>query len=491
MKLTTVVSCVNENPNYYLFIPKQILFWKMFGIRFVPVFVGNELPVALQEYAAHIVLWNHNLDLNTAFVAQNLRIYYPALLSLPDDELVMITDMDMLPTRATYYCSELEHYGKQDFLYYRSVDHAVKQIYMCYNAAHPSVWQTVFGVRTAEQIANVIYATYARSYTGVPGSKEWFIDQEVMYQKLIQYPHLKVLNRPLRRLEVSEYNYLLFTLHKERFTEEYDDVHFHRSFTDNRIIIDNCEFQLRMRRKKKVLTFCLWGSNPTYNVGTIRNVVDAKSFYPDFECWVYVHPHSVPQATIDELKRHTNCRLIYKYGDVHNETCKPRMWRFEAIDDHSVEVMLPRDTDTRFTQREKVAVEQWLNSNLPFHIMRDHPHHDFCILAGMFGTRKLPFMTSWSRCMQTYVKRDNRMYDQQFLERHVYPRVRHLAMVHASFYRREAQATEFPIPYCDEFRFVGEYVYHDESRSNEHIEILKQHAQKNHLKVLEEGRKHT
>jgi hypothetical protein len=205
MKLTTVVSCVNENPNYYLFIPKQILFWKMFGIRFVPVFVGNELPVALQEYAAHIVLWNHNLDLNTAFVAQNLRIYYPALLSLPDDELVMITDMDMLPTRATYYCSELEHYGKQDFLYYRSVDHAVKQIYMCYNAAHPSVWQTVFGVRTAEQIANVIYATYARSYTGVPGSKEWFIDQEVMYQKLIQYPHLKVLNRPLRRLEVSEY----------------------------------------------------------------------------------------------------------------------------------------------------------------------------------------------------------------------------------------------------------------------------------------------
>ena len=205
MKLTTVVSCVNENPNYYLFIPKQILFWKMFGIRFVPVFVGNELPVALQEYAAHIVLWNHNLDLNTAFVAQNLRIYYPALLSLPDDELVMITDMDMLPTRETYYCSELEHYGKQDFLYYRSVDHAVKQIYMCYNAAHPSVWQTVFGVRTAEQIANVIYATYARSYTGVPGSKEWFIDQEVMYQKLIQYPHLKVLNRPLRRLEVSEY----------------------------------------------------------------------------------------------------------------------------------------------------------------------------------------------------------------------------------------------------------------------------------------------
>jgi len=27
MKLTTVIGSVNNNPKYYMFIPKQILFW--------------------------------------------------------------------------------------------------------------------------------------------------------------------------------------------------------------------------------------------------------------------------------------------------------------------------------------------------------------------------------------------------------------------------------------------------------------------------------
>lgn len=33
MKLTTVLSCVNNNPEYYLFIPKQILFWEKFKFK--------------------------------------------------------------------------------------------------------------------------------------------------------------------------------------------------------------------------------------------------------------------------------------------------------------------------------------------------------------------------------------------------------------------------------------------------------------------------
>ena len=44
MKLTTVIGSVNNNPKYYMFIPKQILFWKKFGINFIAVFVGNHIP---------------------------------------------------------------------------------------------------------------------------------------------------------------------------------------------------------------------------------------------------------------------------------------------------------------------------------------------------------------------------------------------------------------------------------------------------------------
>ena len=124
---------------------------RKFGIKFIAIFVGNQIPMEIIQYSDNIILWDENLDLNTAFVAQNLRIYYPALLdNIPDDELVMITDMDMLPTNSKYYCNNLEKFTINDFIYYRHIDG--NQIYMCYNAAHPSIWKKVFNINNKEDI---------------------------------------------------------------------------------------------------------------------------------------------------------------------------------------------------------------------------------------------------------------------------------------------------------------------------------------------------
>ena len=98
---------------------------------------------------------------------------------------------------------------------------------------------------------------------------------------------------------------------------------------------------------KKVISFSLWGNNPTYNIGTIRNVQDAYTMYPDFECWVYIHTESVPQTTVDILKQYSNTKIIMKNGDISNENCKPRMWRFESIDDPDVEIMISREEVSR------------------------------------------------------------------------------------------------------------------------------------------------
>jgi hypothetical protein len=224
---------------------------------------------------------------------------------------------------------------------------------------------------------------------------------------------------------------------------------------------------------KKVISFSLWGDNPTYNIGAIENAKMASTFYPDFECWFYIHSESVPKNTIEVLKTIPNTKIIFKQGDLVDENCKPRMWRFESIDDPEVEIMISRDTDTRITLREKLAVDEWLSSNKVFHIMRDHPHHSFWILAGMFGTKKIPQISSWRDIMDKYIKTDNRMYDQDFLRDYIYPLVKNDAIIHASFNRYEHDAKNFPINYDDDLRFVGEYVYHDESRHTELIHVLK------------------
>jgi hypothetical protein len=238
MKLTTVLASVNNNRDYYLFIPKQIIFWGKFGIKFIAIFIGDRIPEEISHCSNNIILWNNNLDINTAFVAQNLRIYYPALLDMSCDELVMITDMDMLPMSSKYYCSGLENFNIDDFIYYRHIDG--NQIYMCYNAAHPSVWKKVFNINNEEDIKIKIYETYNKSYNGVPGSKEWFIDQELMYTNLIKYPNLKVLNRPIRRLETWDYINHIKNKHIN-FIRYYDDAHFHRSYIKNQLLILDAE----------------------------------------------------------------------------------------------------------------------------------------------------------------------------------------------------------------------------------------------------------
>jgi len=222
---------------------------------------------------------------------------------------------------------------------------------------------------------------------------------------------------------------------------------------------------------KKVISFSLWGNNPIYNIGAIRNAEDAIIMYPDFECWFYIHSDSVPKETITQLNNLDNTKIIFKDGDI--EKCKPMMWRFEAIDDPEVEIMMSRDSDTRFLKREILAVNEWLNSNTLFHIMRDHPHHVFCILGGMFGTKKIKKIPSWTSIMNNFNQYGTRMYDQDFLRDYIYPIIKDDSIIHASFHKNEPHAKNFPIDYTNDLRFVGEYIHHDESRSDYHINELK------------------
>jgi len=226
---------------------------------------------------------------------------------------------------------------------------------------------------------------------------------------------------------------------------------------------------------KRVLTFSLWGDKPMYNVGAIKNAHLAQHFYPNFECWFYVDIHSVPQSTIEALQALSNVKLIIKYGDL--ATCKPMMWRYEAIDDPSVEIMMPRDTDTRIWYREKLSVDNWLASGKTFHIIRDHPHHTFCIMGGMFGTRKIPGV-NWKERMSTITQTSDKNYDQDFLRDHIYPFIYNDAWIHANFYKIEGEENVFTISYNYYVHFIGEYVYEDDTRSQSHINDLKRYLQK-------------
>ena len=51
---------------------------------------------------------------------------------------------------------------------------------------------------------------------------------------------------------------------------------------------------------KKLISFSLWGDNPTYTQGAIRNAELSKEIYPDWICRYYIGT-STPQSIIDKL----------------------------------------------------------------------------------------------------------------------------------------------------------------------------------------------
>lgn len=231
---------------------------------------------------------------------------------------------------------------------------------------------------------------------------------------------------------------------------------------------------------KRILSFSLWGDNPTYTIGAIKNAELALHFYPEFECWFYIHKDTVPLEIIEKLNNMSNTKIILKEGDLNLH--KPMTWRFESIDNPEVEINMSRDTDTRILLREKLAVDEWIESGKTFHIMRDHPHHMnniYPIFAGMFGTKKIKNISSWTNILNS-IKYVNKFDDQVFLSKYIYPIINKDCLIHSSFGKLLNEninsVKRFPINYCKDYYFVGGYVYADESVSKEHRDILQQHA---------------
>ena len=196
---------------------------------------------------------------------------------------------------------------------------------------------------------------------------------------------------------------------------------------------------------KRVVAFSLWGNNPKYCVGAVNNVALVKKFYPGWDSWFYCGK-SVPQQTLDALTE-AGAKVILRdeQGDWTG-----MFWRFEPIADPNVEVMISRDTDSRVSERESLAVNEWLESGNLFHVMRDHPAHSTQILGGMWGAKK-PILGDMIHLIRAYTKGNFWQVDQNFLREAVWPRVAYTTTTHDEFFAK----SPFPKPREGD-EFVGQ-----------------------------------
>ena len=203
----------------------------------------------------------------------------------------------------------------------------------------------------------------------------------------------------------------------------------------------------------KYLSFSLWGDKPIYNVGAIRNAELWKTIYPDWQMVVY-YDNTVPLDTISVLNE-----LEVLTIDVTEKNLYGMFWRFFAVDLPKSEYCVFRDTDSRITIREKMAVDEWINSGKSIHVMRDHPAHGIPfgsdrlgILGGMWGIKSTS--VPLTDMIEKFRVGKNLTYgsDQTFLKT-IYSIFEDDRTTHDEFYEKK------PFPINREYgRFIGDRI---------------------------------
>jgi hypothetical protein len=217
---------------------------------------------------------------------------------------------------------------------------------------------------------------------------------------------------------------------------------------------------------KKLISFCLWGNNKKYTIGAIKNAKLAQEIYPGWICRFYTG-QSVPKDIIDELKKIDNTEII-QMNEPGNNTSM--FWRFLPASENNIEMMISRDTDSRLNLREKLAVDEWINSDKGFHIMRDHPYHRALILGGMWGTKN-NIISNIGYLINNFNKANHYGIDQNFLAHIIYPIIKNNCMVHDEFFNFDKVKRSFPTKRINK-EFVGEIIDHDDNRFNQHWKFL-------------------
>lgn len=213
----------------------------------------------------------------------------------------------------------------------------------------------------------------------------------------------------------------------------------------------------------KCISFSLWGKNPKYNIGAIRNAELAATIYPDWTCVFFVN-NTVPENTKNELNKFSHV-IVKEMPDIDSWT--NLFWRFNTCSDPMFNVCIFRDTDSRLNMREKKAVDHWLKQDKTFHIMRDHPHHGYPILGGMWGYKKNE-KYDMPNLLANYKATDKYGTDYQFLGNILFPLIGDDKIVHDEFFDNK------PFPTIRQgSEFVGDVFDENNIRHPDYQKLIK------------------
>lgn len=132
-----------------------------------------------------------------------------------------------------------------------------------------------------------------------------------------------------------------------------------------------------------IFSYCIYGSNPKYVEGMVKNLEQIQVMYPEFQTWIIVG-NDVPSTYIEKYNSFPNVKLTH----VSETGGRLMTYRFFPIDKSEVDCMIVRDADSRFGNRDQECIRRFMNSDYTLFTIRDHFYHKCPIMGGQWGIKR-------------------------------------------------------------------------------------------------------
>lgn len=273
----TALTATNLNPKYLSCAKHFVDFWLSQSFsgknNYKPlvIVIAKDFPNELVTIKEYCVLFNPLEGVSDVFTSQFVRSVYA---SLVNSDLVLTTDIDMLPLSVKVFEFALESSPEPLSSFHVCRDVLPEGQYaICYNIAAPSIWAQVTGVRSLEDVSKVLIREYANSYDRNKGYSEdhgaigWYSDQEYLYSVVDRYERdrdgkvLRFLDKETKhsRLDRISASLLLKWLLLPRvLLDSLTDYHVHHPVSKNRTYIFAVYFMLRAKAALSFLARRRW-----------------------------------------------------------------------------------------------------------------------------------------------------------------------------------------------------------------------------------------
>jgi len=189
MKIDLCLIATDLNESYlgtYEFVKRA---WNdIIGIPTMLIVVANSIPDELIKFKDDIILFKPIEGINSAFIAQCIRILYPCL--LPNKNII-ISDADIIPLNKNYFVNFIKDFDDKCFISYTKRYHENKQQAICYNCANSNTWQEIFKIYTLDDINSRLFEWYNFKYNGLKNCDGWYCDQEKLFEYLNKWNNIR------------------------------------------------------------------------------------------------------------------------------------------------------------------------------------------------------------------------------------------------------------------------------------------------------------